>query len=147
MKAALVPALLAAALGAAATTSAAAQNTYQQQIRSQMANHTQTVRQQGYSPERELITGSLNDDASEGMRLNLQGGTRYVIIGACDNDCSDVDLRIWAPDGTKMDEDILTDDTPILEFVAPVTGQYRLSVEMPSCRQNPCYWGVQVFSR
>lgn len=147
MKAALAPALLAAALAATTARTAAAQNTYQQQIRTQMANHTQTVRGQGYSPERELITGSLNDDASEAMRLNLQGGTRYVIIGACDNDCSDVDLRLWAPDGTKVDEDILTDDTPILEFVAPVTGVYRLSVEMATCRQNPCYWGVQVFSR
>ncbi len=147
MKAALAPALLAAALAAATARTAAAQNTYQQQIQSQITNHTQTLRQQGYNPERELITGSLNDDASEQMRLNLQGGTRYAIIGVCDNDCSDVDLRLWAPDGTKVDEDILTDDYPTLEFVAPVTGVYRLSVEMAVCRTNPCYWGVQVFSR
>lgn len=147
MKAVLAPALLAAAFGAAGAHAAAAQNTYQQQIRAQLANATTAVREQGYSPDREVITGSLNDDATEAMRLNLQGGTRYAIVGVCDEDCSDVDLRIWGPDGTKIDEDIETDDTPVLEFVAPVTGQYRLSVEMPTCRTNPCYWGVQVFSR
>jgi type II secretory pathway pseudopilin PulG len=147
MKAVLTSTLLAAALGSLATSTAAAQNTFQQQVQRYMANAASRIRELGYNPDREMITGSLNDDASETMRINLQGGGRYAIVGVCDNDCSDFDLRIWGPDGTKLDEDIETDDTPVLEFVAPVTGQYRLSVEMPSCRQNPCYWGVQVYAR
>ena len=147
MRAALATTLLAATVGAIAAPKAAAQNTWQQQIRNQIATAATAVREHGYSPDREMISGSLNDDASEGMRINLQGGTRYAIIGVCDEDCTDVDLRVWGPDGTKLDEDIATDDTPVLEFVAPVTGQYRLSVEMATCRTNPCYWGVQVFAR
>ena len=142
-----VAALLTLALGCAFATEAAAQNSYQQQIRNQLRTASDTVRQHGYAADREPMMGSLNASANESMQVNLQGGVRYAIIGVCDNDCSDVDLRIWDPSGTKLAEDILTDDTPVLEFTATATGQYRLSVEMAACRTNPCYWGVQIFKR
>ena len=144
MRRPVVAAALALALGCALATAAAAQNSYQQQIRNQLATASDTVRAHGYSADREAMMGSLNASAKEAMMVNLLGGARYAIVGVCDNDCSDVDLRIWAPDGTKLAEDILLDDTPVLEFTATVTGQYRLSVEMATCRTNPCYWGVQV---
>jgi hypothetical protein len=140
-------AALALALGCVLASDALAQNSYQQQIRSQLATASNTIREHGYAADREPMMGSLNASASESMMVNLQGGVRYSIVGVCDNDCTDVDLRIWAPDGTKLAEDILTDDTPVLEFTATVTGQYRLSVEMATCSTNPCYWGVQVYKR
>lgn len=147
MRFAWVSPLVLAALGVTAAAPAAAQGTYQQQIRNQLANHSSNVRQQGYNADRDPIYGSLNDDASESMRINLNGGVRYVIIGVCDNDCSDVDLRLWGPDGGVLDDDMATDDYPTLQFVAPVSGQYRLAVMMATCNTNPCYWGVQVYSR
>ena len=142
-----VAAFLTLALGCALATEATAQNSFQQQVRNQIQTASNTIREHGYSADRDPITGSLNSAANESMMVNLQGGTRYAIVGVCDNDCSDVDLRIWDPNGTKLAEDIQTDDTPVLEFTATVTGQYRLSVEMATCRTNPCYWGVQVFKR
>jgi hypothetical protein len=143
----VVAAVLTLALGCALAAEAAAQNSYQQQIRTQLQTASNSIRGNGYSADREPMMGSLNAAAKEGMMVNLQGGVRYAIVGVCDNDCTDVDLRIWAPDGAKLAEDILTDDTPVLEFTATVTGQYRLSVEMATCSTNPCYWGVQVFKR
>jgi len=143
----VVTAVLALALGGALATEAAAQNSYQQQIRNQLQTASNAIRGNGYAADREPMMGSLNAAAKEGMMVNLQGGVRYAIVGVCDNDCTDVDLRIWAPDGAKLAEDILTDDTPVLEFTATVTGQYRLSVEMATCSTNPCYWGVQIYKR
>jgi hypothetical protein len=143
----VVAAVLALTLGCAFATEAAAQNSYQQQIRSQLATASNSIRGNGYTSDREPMMGSLNASANEGMMVNLQGGVRYAIVGVCDNDCTDVDLRIWDPSGTKLAEDILTDDTPVLEFTATTTGQYRLSVEMATCSTNPCYWGVQVYKR
>ena len=147
MRQPVVAALLTLALGGALATQATAQNSYQQQIRTQLQAASDTIRGHGYTADREPMMGSLNNAANEGMMVNLQGGVRYAIVGVCDNDCTDVDLRIWAPDGAKLAEDILTDDTPVLEFTATVTGQYRLSVEMATCSTNPCYWGFQVFRR
>ena len=147
MRHSLAAAFLPLALGGALATEAAAQNSYQQQLRSRLQTASNTVRGHGYAVDREPMMGSLNSAAKEPLMVNLQGGVRYAIVGACDEDCSDLNLRVWAPDGTKLAEDILTDDTPVLEFTATVTGQYRLSVEMAACRTSPCYWGVQIYKR
>ena len=138
---------LVAALGCAAVSEAQAQNSFQQQVSSYLTRAASGVVQQGYSADRDPVTGSLNGGARESMMINLTGGSRYALVGVCDNDCTDVDLRIWDPSGTKLAEDILVDDTPVLEFTATTTGQYRVSVEMATCSTNPCYWGFQVFRR
>ncbi len=147
MRSRFASALLVVALGCATATEALAQNSFQQQVRNQLNRAASNVVRQGYSPDRDPVTGSLNSGARESMMINLTCGTRYAIVGVCDNDCTDVDLRVWDPSGTKLAEDIMTNDTPVLEFTATVTGQYRLSVEMATCSTNPCYWGFQVFSR
>lgn len=147
MKSGIVTGLVVAALGCAAVSEAQAQNSFQQQVRNQLNRAAQSLVQRGYHADREPITGSLNDDARENYMIQLQGGVAYALVGVCDNDCTDVDLRIWDGNGNKLDEDILTDDTPVLEFTATTTGQYRVSVEMPTCNTNPCYWGFMVFRR
>jgi len=147
MRSAVVSAILVAALGCVAVSEANAQNSFQQQVRNYLNRAATTLVERGYQPDREPVTGSLADDARESMMINLTGGSRYAIVGVCDNDCTDVDLRIWDPSGTRLAEDIATDDTPVLEFTATVTGQYRVSVEMATCNTAPCYWGFQVFVR
>jgi len=147
MRSRFASALLVVALGCATATEALAQNSFQQQVRNHLDSAAASVVRQGYSPDRDPVTGSLNGGARESMMINLTGGTRYAIVGVCDNNCTDVDLRIWDPSGTKLAEDIMTDDAPVLEFTATNTGQYRVSVEMATCSTNPCHWGFQVFSR
>ena len=140
------PMLLALAVGVAVSSEAVAQgNQYQQQIASQINQAATLVKSQGYSPDRAPMMGSLNDDAEESIMVNLQGGTHYAFVGVCDNDCTDVDLQLFGGDGTKIAEDLDTDDKPVLQFVATYTGAYRMKVLMPTCNQNPCYYGVQIF--
>lgn len=143
----IATAALTLTLGIAAAAPAQAQNQYVQQIRAQLSRAANTIRSQGYVPAQDMISGNLNQGARESMMVTLNGGTRYAIVGVCDEDCTDVDLRIMGPDGSQLDEDIETDDTPVLEFVAPVTGQYRMMVMMATCSTAPCYWGAQIFQR
>ena len=143
MKAVLGAALLAAAVASQVT----AQNTYQQQITRQLTNAAGAVSGQGYSADRAPVMGSLNDDARESVLMQLNSGVRYAILGVCDNDCTDVDLRVQDPMGNMVGEDLATDDTPVVEFVSGQTGQYRVTVMMATCNTNPCYYGVQVFAR
>ena len=142
------PMLLALAIGVAVSTDATAQgNQYQQQIQNQINQASTLVKSQGYNPDRTPMMGSLNDDAEESVMINLNAGMHYAMVGVCDNDCTDVDLQLFGGDSTKLAEDVDTDDKPVLQFVAPYTGQYRMKVLMPSCNQNPCYYGVQVFMK
>jgi hypothetical protein len=144
MKRAIVPALLALALGCALAPEAAAQASYQQQIRA--ALRTAAGRAHGARPTGEPLMGVLNGKATENRTVDLQAGVRYAIVGVCDENCPDIDLRIWGPSGTKLTEDVQQNNTPVLEFTAPAAGHYRLAVEMVSCNANPCAWGVQVLA-
>lgn len=139
--------LLAAATTAAAVPAAAQGERYQQQLQGYMNNYSQTPLRSGYQALGGMLTGGLNSSSSESKFISLSGGVRYYIIGVCDQDCSDVDLRLYTPDGSNLAQDIATDDHPTLNIIAPVSGQYRLQVEMASCRQSPCYYGVQIFAQ
>jgi len=147
MKSAIVTGLVVAALGCAVVSDAQAQNSFQQQVRNYLNRAAASLVQRGYNPGGDPITGSLNSGARENYMIQLQAGVAYAIVGVCDNDCTDVDLRIWDGNGNKLAEDIATDDTPVLQFTSTTSGQYRVSVEMATCSTNPCYWGFQVFRR
>ena len=144
MKHPIVPALLALALGCALAPEAAAQASYQQQIRA--ALRTAAGRARGARAEGEPLIGVLNGKATESKTVNLQAGVRYAIVGVCDENCPDIDLRIWGPSGAKLAEDVQQNNTPMLEFTAPSAGRYRLAVEMVTCNANPCAWGVQLLA-
>ena len=139
-------ALLVLTVGSVAATEVVAQNQYQQQINNRMARWAPTFNQRGYNAIGQLMTGSINDDADASMVVNLIGGTQYVVAGVCDEDCNDVDLQLYASDGSKIGEDLDTDPTPVIAFTAQYSGQYRVRVMMATCNTSPCYYGVQVFA-
>jgi hypothetical protein len=144
MRRSILPTLLTLALGCALATEAAAQASYQQQIRA--ALRTAAGRARGARPEGEPLIGVLNGRATDSKTVDLQAGVRYTIVGVCDENCADIDLRIWGPSAAKLAEDVQPNNTPTLEFTAPAAGRYRLAVEMVTCTANPCAWGVQVLA-
>ncbi|HEV2148421.1 MAG TPA: hypothetical protein VGR37_13545 [Longimicrobiaceae bacterium] len=105
-------------------------------------------RQDGDVLSRDAIVGMLAPGTSAFMELNLTQGTSYFIAAACDNDCSDMDLRIFSADSTTpVAEDTKDDDYPMLTFVAPRTGRYMLAVDMSKCSGSMCYYGYRVFRK
>jgi hypothetical protein len=95
----------------------------------------------------EIFMGRLDDDANESLTIPLDAGSEYILIGACDQDCSDMDLTVYDPSGNEVASDLATDDHPTLHIKGAVQGSYRLKVAMPACRANPCRYGVGVWSR
>lgn len=47
-------------------------------------------------------------------QVNLSGGTAYRIVGACDNECSNVDIELIGADGRVVAGDLLPDDMPVV---------------------------------
>ena len=98
--------------------------------------------------DRSSVVGALAKGASSMMELNLTGGTNYLIVGVCDGDCSDLDLRIFSSDSTTpVAVDTEDDDAPILNFTAPKSGRYMLAVDMAECTASICYYGYRVFKK
>lgn len=90
------------------------------------------------------VYGSLNDDAEATHEMTVGGGTDYVLFGACDNDCTDLDLYIYDSDGDLVRRDVETDDRPVLIFSSRKSGKFRIKVVMATCSSEPCRYGLQL---
>jgi len=123
----------------------AAQGSYTAQLQGYMNNYSGPILNSGFQVVTPMVTNGINGGATANHPVTMNAGRQYVILGVCDNDCSDLDLRLYGPDGSQIIQDIALDDHPTLRLMAPVTGSYRLDVIMATCRQNPCYYGVQLF--
>src|SRR5262245_50965736 len=115
-------------LATAAPASVAAQSRWRQQVNGQIDRAAKNLRERGYSRTHDVYDGSLNNEASEFLTLSLREGTEYKIIAVCDNDCSDLDLRIYDEDNKELDSDVQEDDVPIVNVAPDHNGKFRLKV-------------------
>lgn len=140
--------LLTAALAALfAPTPARAQDAWVRQVRAQISAVGSRFEQQGYELTHRIYTGSLNDDASEMVELELDVGMEYQIMGACDEDCTDLDLTLYDGRGNVVDSDILDDDVPLVSVTVSRSGAFRVRVSMAACSAEPCRYGIGIFGR
>lgn len=116
-------------------------------VRDSLTEMGRVATNRGFSMSHEIFMGSLADDANESLNIPLDGGTQYIIIGKCDEDCTDVDLTIYDEFGKEVDSDIGTDNTPVLELTPGSTGRFRVKVSMVVCTANPCRFGVGVWAK
>jgi hypothetical protein len=141
--------LLTAALGAALLVpiTASAQDAWVRQVRAQLSQAGQTFEQAGYTLTHRIYTGSLNDGGAEIVQLDLDVGMEYQIMGACDEDCSDLDFTLYDGAGNVVDSDMLEDDYPVVSVAVSRSGVFRVRVSMAACSAEPCRYGIGVFGR
>lgn len=81
------------------------------------------------------------------VELELEAGREYLISGACDEDCDDLDLVLRAEEGDVLVQDDEVDDVPIITFTPAASGRYLLGVGMIDCETELCYFGYRVFEK
>ena len=138
---------VAVALTFMAPTAQAQDNQWRGQVEGYLKRASQTLSDRGYGQTHETQIGSLRDDENESFSLTLHSGTTYALVGVCDNDCSDLDLVLYDADGDQVDSDVQTDDVPIVQVTPRETMRYRVKVLMPSCKTNPCWYGIGVYGK
>jgi hypothetical protein len=137
----------AAGSGNSASSNSGGEDRWQADVRRYLTTAGATWTERGFAMSHEVFYGSLNDDASESLNIPLDAGTEYVLIGKCDNDCTDLDLTIYDADGKKLDEDVEEDDSPQVRLTPRSNARYRVKVAMPTCSANPCRYGVGVWAK
>lgn len=90
--------------------------------------------------------GSLRQGETTDLTIKLAAGQQIVLAGFCDEDCSDLDLRV-IQNGTTLGEDILDDDAPMVALQNFAGGTVTVRVEMPGCSVAPCAFRVMVFGK
>ncbi|MEM7572937.1 MAG: hypothetical protein AAF433_08550 [Bacteroidota bacterium] len=108
---------------------------------------TEEMNNQGYRAYDQPKYLNLEEGESYDYEIRLEASQRYNIWGVCDGDCEDLDLRLLDAYGNVIDEDLLEDDVPVIDPVAPQTGMYTLRVIMHDCEIAPCKIGIGFFSQ
>jgi len=116
------------------------------QVNRLLGQAARIAQQNGMHRSHEPYIGALRTSAREEHDIDLSAGTSYQLIGVCDNDCSDLDLRLFDPSGREVASDVLTDDTPVLTVTPRRSGTYRVRAIMTACSDQPCRYGIGVYS-
>ncbi len=99
-------------------------------------------------PVMPLTRGTLAQGSHQDYAVTITPGRCYRIIGVGGVGVTDLDLKLYDPAGTMVDQDIATDNFPVIGLnnqrpLCPQTGgSYRLEVIM---YQGSGDYGVQVF--
>jgi hypothetical protein len=126
---------------------AKAQDEWEQQVLEQIGILGDVLSSDGFSLNAETPRGSLKSEASESFTLTLESGLEYLLVGACDVDCTDIDLIVFDEAGNDVDSDYEEDDAPVLPVTPSRTQTYQIHVYMANCTSEPCWYAVGVFAR
>ncbi len=118
---------------------------YDAQVRGYLSSAASDLVGRGYRLQGNAHTGSINEGESDDFHITLGAGD-YVIMGACDEDCDDVDLFLYVGDN-EIDSDVAVDDFPTLSVDLTGSGSYRIAVKMFGCNVEPCWYAVGVYRR
>ncbi len=101
---------------------------------------------EGWSPVQgvpDMFVG-LNPNSEHRWQVRLRAGQAYAFIGACDNECDNVDLILEDSSGVQIKADVLPDDYPLVDFTPQADGVYTVRVQLKTCSIGPCYVGVRL---
>jgi hypothetical protein len=92
-------------------------------------------------------TAAMQPGTDHRWQVELVGGTAYRFVGACDDDCTNLDIElIDAQTGGVVASDMLQDDFPIVDFTPQANGRYIVRMLMQTCSVAPCFAGARVLT-
>lgn len=92
--------------------------------------------------------GNLAGGDMGSFRVRLTGGMQYMLVGACDQNCLDIDLRVLDPsDERTVEEDTLPDDLPVVAVTPSADTEFSVEVHMFECSADSCGWEVRVYEQ
>ncbi|MGK7311545.1 MAG: hypothetical protein ACN0LA_04840 [Candidatus Longimicrobiales bacterium M2_2A_002] len=124
---------------------AAAQNVYAAQVEGYLDELEARFVGDGYNLEG-ASSGWMIPGAEGGTLIRLPAGS-YVALGACDDDCSDLELSVSGVDGeTELGADRAADAFPVVEFSLAEAATVLIKVSMPGCDTPRCFTGYRWYS-
>ncbi len=142
---ALLPACL---LLLAATPGHLRAQSYAVQVWDQLQEHWKTISKNSDDWYlQNYVMGRIKNNGTDSWTFYFDKSKSYIITGACDNDCKNVDMVLKDEDGDVIDKDRKDDDTPVLTLVPKKSGRYTIEVEMAECKEEPCYFGIGIFRK
>lgn len=102
--------------------------------------------ERGYAATQFVRTGELANNGSDHFSVHLSG-KQTQILGACDNDCKNMDMQLVDAGGNVISEDVEPDDFPIVSSTSKYVGDYTIVVKMVTCGAAPCHYSVKMWDK
>jgi hypothetical protein len=146
MRARRATALFAGFALALAAGSATAQTDDAAQVRAYLDNGMAVHRALGYAPDPGApdIVVPLTLDHPYLWSVYMRAGETYRVYGACDDDCSDLDMEIYGADGNLADRDTTRNDTPYVQIRPAQSGRVYVRIWLYACSAEPCTIAARV---
>jgi hypothetical protein len=100
-------------------------------------------RDAGFQDEGALIQLS---GSPHNWSVNLNANVNYVILGACDDDCTNLDIELIDTANAVVASDTAPDDFPIVRFRPTANGTYTVRTHLRTCAVEPCQLGVRILT-
>jgi hypothetical protein len=94
----------------------------------------------------EIVLNEIEEGESDTRIFMLDPAKAYIVYSACDDDCFDLNLIGEDADGEWVDEDVGSDDVPILLILPGESGDsLTVTVEMDACDAEVCVYGIGLY--
>lgn len=97
--------------------------------------------------DRAPYIGTLDDNTYRDLTVTLHKGVSYVLIGVCDDDCRNLNMKLYDEDGDYIGGDTAPNPVADLEITPRHTQDFTLRMIMRRCTADPCYYGLGVYSQ
>jgi hypothetical protein len=119
----------------------------QQIIVAQLQQAQAALAQQGFQQVGQPFSGGLQPGQSWDLPTQMNAGYEYRIVGVCDRDCSDLDIRLFDGNGGLIIEDTSTSSQPNVGVIPSASGTFNIQVNMYACTVAPCYYAIALYAR
>ncbi len=143
---------LAASLGACALIATQAMEAHAEQAYEEVADQliaaaTVIGLSDGFEPVGDPLFVELNEDEQDAFEFEMRGGREHAIVVVCDDDCDDVDVRLYDSEGDLIDKDTDGDDVAVLNGEPDDTEDFIVEISVEDCDREPCVVGAVLFSQ
>ena len=87
---------------------------------------------------------ALQPNGDHRFTADLRRGVSYRVIGACDNECNDMDIEVLDPAGAVIASDVTPTDFPAVNLTPAADGRYTVRFILKTCTIAPCFVGARV---
>jgi hypothetical protein len=120
-------------------------NPWARNVRRQLRAHASTMADYDIVASHDVFVDTLKKGYYKDVNYRLEAGVRYIFVGACDQDCTDLDMKLFDDNWQLIASDTQPDAEPVIIITTRRTTTFHLRVIMEACTANPCWWGVGAY--
>ena len=125
----------------------AGQSQRRESVENLIQNSEELLRIIGYEPFGLHNSGRTVKGSSEEFRWTLSESYMYQLVGACDENCTDVDLIVRDAADVLVAQDLMVDDVPIVYLNPTERTEFKIGITMVTCSESSCEWSVKAYRR